>query len=184
MALEHDRAVASVISGCCGGGTTISRRQTDHGVFGKPTTHQAANRPRTKRQTDQTQTGKPTTRILPIKARVDDSDRPGQYLLTGSARLMDLRSRVQHPDQPTSSPTGTARTDRHRQDRQDRQDRQMACFCQVGVFWCTKTRQHDRNTPTRPEDAFTGESRWCRRGPSPRARRTPQPLRRRMKSNT
>jgi uncharacterized protein len=30
--------------------------------------------------------------ILPIKARVDESDRPGQFLLTGSARLMGLRS--------------------------------------------------------------------------------------------
>jgi uncharacterized protein len=30
--------------------------------------------------------------ILPIKARVDDADRPGQFLLTGSARLMGLRS--------------------------------------------------------------------------------------------
>jgi predicted AAA+ superfamily ATPase len=30
--------------------------------------------------------------VLPIKARVDDSDRPGQFLLTGSARLLGLRS--------------------------------------------------------------------------------------------
>jgi uncharacterized protein len=30
--------------------------------------------------------------ILPIKARVDASARPGQFLLTGSARLMGLRS--------------------------------------------------------------------------------------------
>jgi uncharacterized protein len=29
--------------------------------------------------------------ILPIKARVDDDNRPGQYLLTGSARLLKLR---------------------------------------------------------------------------------------------
>lgn len=30
--------------------------------------------------------------ILPIKVRVDDDPRPGQYLLTGSARLLGLRS--------------------------------------------------------------------------------------------
>ena len=30
--------------------------------------------------------------ILPIKARVDDSQRPGQFLLTGSARLHGLRT--------------------------------------------------------------------------------------------
>jgi uncharacterized protein len=30
--------------------------------------------------------------VLPIKARVDEDGRPGQYLLTGSARLLGLRS--------------------------------------------------------------------------------------------
>ena len=30
--------------------------------------------------------------ILPIKVRVDDDPRPGQYLLTGSARLLGLRA--------------------------------------------------------------------------------------------
>jgi uncharacterized protein len=30
--------------------------------------------------------------VLPIKARVDDEHRPGQFLLTGSARLLGLRS--------------------------------------------------------------------------------------------
>ena len=30
--------------------------------------------------------------VLPIKARVDDDRRPGQFLLTGSARLLGLRS--------------------------------------------------------------------------------------------
>jgi uncharacterized protein len=30
--------------------------------------------------------------VLPIKARVDDDDRPGQFLLTGSARLLGLRN--------------------------------------------------------------------------------------------
>ncbi len=30
--------------------------------------------------------------VLPIKARVDESDAPGQFLLTGSARLMGLRA--------------------------------------------------------------------------------------------